>query len=93
MTADAVILEIFSVMSISIFVIFLLDLVLGSVFKLNYNFKLIWWLDFVAALSMLPVEKFGLSVNYLEALKVTRATRLLKLVRASLVLSLHPTVL
>ena len=78
-------------MSISIFAIFLLDLVLGSVFKLNYNFKLIWWLDFVAALSMLPVEKFGLSVNYLEALKVTRATRLLKLVRVSLVLSLQPT--
>ena len=75
-------------MSISTFAIFLLDLVLGSVFKLNYIFKLIWWLDFVAALSMLPVEKFGLSVNYLEALKVARAT---KLVRASLALSLRPT--
>ena len=88
MTADNAILEIFSFMRVSTFVLFLLDLILGSWFKLNYNCKLIWWLDFVAALSMLPVENFGLTLNYLEAFKVTRATRLLKMVDIFIVLPL-----
>ena len=74
-------------MRVAFFVIFLLDLVVGSIFKFNYNFKLVWWLDFVSALSMLPVENLnfdgGFSLNYLVALKafkVARATRLLKMV-------------
>ena len=75
-------------MRVAFFVIFLLDLVAGSMFKFNYNFKLVWWLDFVSAISMLPMENFnfdggGFSLNYLVALKafkVARATRLLKMV-------------
>ena len=74
-------------MRVAFFVIFLLDLVAGSIFKFNYNFKLVWWLDFVSAISMLPMENFnfdgGFSLNYLVALKafkVARATRLLKMV-------------
>ena len=76
-------------MRVAFFVIFLLDLVAGSIFKFNYNFKLVWWLDFVSAISMLPIENFnfdsgdGFSLNYLAALKafkVARATRLLKMV-------------
>ena len=62
-------------MRVAFFVIFLLDLAAGSIFKFNYNFKLVWWLDFVSAISMLPVENFnfdsgdGFSLNYLAALK------------------------
>ena len=75
-------------MRVAFFVIFLLDLVAGSIFKFNYNFKLVWWLDFVSAISMLPIENLnfdggGFSLNYLVALKafkVARATRLLKMV-------------
>ena len=74
-------------MRVAFFVIFLLDLVVGSIFKFNYNFKLVWWLDFVSAISMLPIENLNFdgefSLNYLVALKafkVARATRLLKMV-------------
>ena len=76
-------------MRVAFFVIFLLDLVAGSIFKFNYNLKLVWWLDFVSAISMFPLENFnsdsgeGFSLNYLVALKafkVARATRLLKMV-------------
>ena len=76
-------------MRIFTFIIFLLDLIVGSIFKINYNFKLVWWLDFVSAISMLPLEHFnigaedGLSLNYLvafKAFKAARATRLLKMV-------------
>ena len=71
-------------MRVAFFVIFLLDLVAGSIFKFNYNFKLVWWLDFVSAISMLPIENLNFDgMNYLVALKafkVARATRLLKMV-------------
>ena len=81
--------HVFGAFRVAFFVMFLLDLVAGSIFKLNYNFKLIWWLDFISALSMLPFENLnfdsgdGVSLNYLVALKafkVARATRLLKMV-------------
>lgn len=82
---DAVIMPIFSAMRVTAFVIFLLDLIAGSAFKLNYNCKLIWWLDFVSAVSMLPLETFaGEDGNYMHALKafkVARGTRLLKMLR------------
>ena len=82
-------MEVFNVMRVAAFAIFLLDLIAGSAFKLNYNCKLIWWLDFVSAISMVPLENFsaGADGNYLYALKafkVARATRLLKMVIPSL---------
>ena len=86
-TADLFLFHLFGALRVAFFVIFLLDLVAGSMFKFNYNFKLVWWLDFVSAISMLPMENFnfdgGFSLNYLVALKafkVARATRLLKMV-------------
>ena len=71
-------------------VVFFLDLIFSSIVKLNYNLTLIWWLDFVSAMSMIPVEniKFeagsDVDTNYLvtlKAFKLARATRLLKMVR------------
>ena len=90
MIADDAILYLFSSMRISTCVIFFLDLIVGSIVKLNYCLTLTWWLDFISAMSMIPVEniKFeaGIDVDTsylvtLKAFKLARATRLLKMVR------------
>ena len=77
-------------MRISACVIFFVDLIFGSICKINYRWTLTWWLDFLSAVSMIPVEniKFeagsDVDTNYLvtlKAFKLARATRLLKMVR------------
>ena len=91
MIADDAILYLFSSMRISTCVIFFLDLIVGSIVKLNYCLTLTWWLDFISAVSMIPFENIDFDMgtndvdtNYLVTLKtfkLARATRLLKMVR------------
>ena len=90
MIADDRLFHVFSFMRISACVIFFVDLIFGSICKINYRWTLTWWLDFLSALSMIPVEniKFeagsDVDTNYLvtlKAFKLARATRLLKMVR------------
>ena len=90
MIADDALFHIFSFMRIFACVLFFVDLIFGSICKIDYKWTLTWWLDFLSALSMIPVEniKFeagsDVDTNYLvtlKAFKLARATRLLKMVR------------
>ena len=91
MIADDALFHIFSFMRIFACVLFFADLIFGSICKLDYKWTLTWWLDFISAVSMIPVENIEFDIgtndvdtNYLVTLKtfkLARATRLLKMVR------------
>ena len=90
MIADDTIFHLFSFMRIFACILFFADLIFGTLCKIDYKWTLTWWLDFLSALSMIPVEniKFeagsDVDTNYLvtlKAFKLARATRLLKMVR------------
>lgn len=101
MEYDDAILYIFSALRISGCILFFVDLILGSIFKLNYNCKLVWWLDFISALSMIPLEdmKFendsepgslvaGKALKTTLLLKMLRVVRLVKVIRLLKVMNL-----
>ena len=92
-TADNSVMRAFFVTKLVLCIIFIADLILGSVFSFQYMFGTRWWMDFVSALSMVPLEDLSWAstqiewlgtndwLNYLLDSEALQTTKLLKMVR------------